>query len=319
MSEKAIEIIYRNCFVLGPSESVLIIIDPHYQDLGKLFLDCASKLTTGKTTLHEIPEGKVNGEEPPQTAAGEMLEHDVTVFLTKKSLTHTDARKEASGKGARIASMPCVTKEMLERCIDIDYDAMNVLSNKLADALDSGKELHLVKDDGTDFRFSLQGMLAHGRHGGLFRKKGEYGNLPDGEAFIAPKEGTANGTFVIDGSIAGIGLVDKPVRVEVQDGFVTGITGGNAADKLRETLAAVGKLAHNIAEFGIGTNPKAIITGNMLEDEKVMGTIHIAFGNNTGFGGTTAVPLHIDCLVRKPTFSVDGAVIMEKGVFSDKI
>ena len=110
-----------------------------------------------------------------------------------------------------------------------------------------------------------------------------------------------------------VGKVDKPVKVFVSEGYVVKVEGGKAAKKLLELLNAAGKKARNIAEFGIGTNDKAIISGNMLEDEKVMGTCHIALGNNSGFGGKVEVGLHIDGLIKKPDVFVDGKLMMKEG------
>jgi leucyl aminopeptidase (aminopeptidase T) len=238
----------------------------------------------------------------------------VICILTNKSLSHTTARKEASKAGARIASMPTFEESMLP-ALDIDYDEMNILTNRLADLIDAGSTIRLVKDDGTDLSFSIKGRKGHGRSAGIIHKPGNYSNLPDGECFVAPVEGSANGMFIVDGSVAREGMVDKPMKVTVKDGFATALEGGTVAESLLKTLKSKGKNAFNIAEFGIGTNPKAKITGNLLEDEKVLGTIHIAFGNNTGFGGNTEVQLHIDCLVTKPTFFIDDKKIMDQGKF----
>lgn len=309
-----IEIIFKRCFDLKAHESVLILIDHNYQELGDEFKQVAKNISK-QVSIYQIPEGKVNGEEPPIDAAQKLLEYDVIVILTKKSLSHTDARKKASQKGARIASMPSFSEAMLKRCIDIDYTEMNVLTNKLADMIDKGNNIKLTKDDGTQLTFSIKERKAHGRHSGLITQKGQFSNLPDGECFVAPLEGTAEGKYIIDGSVAKEGIVDSPITVIVKEGYATDITGGKTANKLLTTLKSVGKNAFNIAEFGIGTNPKAIITGDMLEDEKVMGTVHIAFGNNSGFDGNINVPLHIDCLIKEPTFYIDNTLIMQDGKF----
>ena len=101
----------------------------------------------------------------------------------------------------------------------------------------------------------------------------------------------------------------------VKEGYAVDINGGVAAKRFFEIVDGAGRKARNIAEFGIGSNDKAIITGNLLEDEKVMGTCHIALGDNTGFGGKVEVALHMDGLIKKPSVFVDGKKIMEKGEF----
>ena len=80
-------------------------------------------------------------------------------------------------------------------------------------------------------------------------------------------------------------------------------------------LAAAGSKGFVVAEFGIGTNSVLQISGNLLEDEEVKGTIHIAFGNSASMGGNNDVPVHIDCMVRQPDVFADGKLVMKKGVW----
>jgi len=108
--------------------------------------------------------------------------------------------------------------------------------------------------------------------------------------------------------------VREPIRILVKDGFATDITGGAEAKRLVELLEPHGKDGRNVAEFGVGTNDKAILTGLILEDEKVMGTIHIAFGDNKSMGGTVRVASHLDGLVKKPTVWFDDRKMMEGGL-----
>ena len=129
--------------------------------------------------------------------------------------------------------------------------------------------------------------------------RGAFGNLPCGEGFIAPLEGTAEGTLVVDGSIAGIGRVAEPVALTVRDGHLTEANGADGA-RLLELLTEHGPDGTNVAELGIGTNESAILTGNILEDEKILGTAHVAFGASAAIGGTVQVPVHLDCVVLRP-------------------
>ena len=126
--------------------------------------------------------------------------------------------------------------------------------------------------------------------------RGAFGNIPCGEAFIAPLEGTAEGTLVVDGSIAAIGRLAEPVELTVRGGHLTEATGAEGA-QLLELLTEHGADGTNVAELGIGTNESAILTGNILEDEKILGTAHVAFGASAAIGGTVQVPVHLDCVV----------------------
>ena len=109
-----------------------------------------------------------------------------------------------------------------------------------------------------------------------------------------------------------MGKLKSLLKVYVNEGYAEKIEGKNA-ENLEKVLGSVGKEARNIAEFGIGTNEKAIITGNILEDEKVKGTCHIALGNNIGFGGKVNAPLHLDGIIKKPTIFIDNRKIMDNG------
>ena len=119
----------------------------------------------------------------------------------------------------------------------------------------------------------------------------------------------------MDASLGGIGKLEEPIKVYVEKGYVIKIEGGRAKE-FENLLDSAGKEARNIAELGIGTNEKARVTGNILEDEKVIGTCHIALGNNAGFGGKVNVQLHLDGIIRNPTIFIDNKKIMNNGKFS---
>ena len=133
-------------------------------------------------------------------------------------------------------------------------------------------------------------------------------NLPAGELFIAPREGTANGKLIIDGSLWEI--LKNPVSIDVKDGYAKRITG---TKEIAKQISRRGKEGRNIAEVGIGMNPKAKIIGNVLEDEKVMGTVHVALGDNSTFGGKCRAGIHIDGIIKKPTLIADNKIILEDG------
>jgi leucyl aminopeptidase (aminopeptidase T) len=301
----------RTCLGVKKNEKVLVITDKDRVEVAEAILLKASEYGSSAEMI-EIPIGKVHGEEPSSEISSKMLEYDVLFFVTSRSLSHTKARINASAKGVRVASMPTITREIMERTMSADYIKINEMSVKVASVLMEGSKIRVVTDKGTDISFSILGRESHGEDSGRLLKKGAFGNLPAGEAYIAPVEGSANGVFVVDGSIGGIGKVSE-VKIEVKDGFAVDISGSKDLE-IKEMLDSVkDKNAYNIAELGIGTNDKAIITGCTLEDEKVLGTCHIALGNSKSFGGDTDVPIHIDCVISDPTIYVDDKLLMEKG------
>lgn len=310
--DKASEIAICECMGTKKKERILIITDLNKWEIGFSLFDNALRL--GYDALYvEMKPGIINGEEPPKEIAELMKKFDVVFCPTTKSLTHTDARREASALGVRIATFPGITKEVMIRGLNADYNYISKLSVKLKKILEKGKSVRVTTALGTDISFSIAGRTSYASKG-LFHKKGESGNLPTGETFLAPVEGTSNGVFIVDGSMAGLGLIKNiNLKVEVKDGYAVKITGGNPAKKLNEMLDSVGKEARNIAEFGIGTNPSAKLSGVLLEDEKVMGTIHIALGNNKSMGGSVNVPIHLDGVVKKPTVYLDGKLLMKDG------
>ena len=302
----------RDCMGAKKKEKILVITDEQKREIGFYLYENALRL--GHKALYvEMKSGKQNGEEPPDEIAELMQKFDVVFCPTAKSLTHTNARRAASAKGARVATFPGITEEVMIRGMNADYKKIAAISIKLKKILERGKRIKITAPGGTDISFEIAGRTAIASKG-LFHKKGESGNLPTGETFLAPIEGTANGVFVVDGSMAGLGLIKNAgIKIEVKDGFATKITGGKLASELKLMLDGVGKMARNIAEFGIGTNDSAKLSGILLEDEKVMGTVHIALGNNVSMGGSVNVPLHLDGVIKQPTVYMDDKLLMKDG------
>jgi leucyl aminopeptidase (aminopeptidase T) len=302
----------RDCMGAKKNEKILIITDEQKREIGIALHQNATRLGY-YSLLVEMKSGKINGEEPPEEIAELMKKFDVVFCPTAKSLTHTDARRNASAKGVRVATFPGITKDVMIRGMNADYNAISKRTIKLQKILEKGKTIRVVAPAGTDISFEIAGRKVIPSKG-LFHKKGESGNLPTGETFLAPVEGTSNGVFVVDGSMAGLGLIKSAnIKIEVKDGYAIKISGGTIAKKLKSMLDKVGKEARNIAEFGIGTNDSAKLSGVLLEDEKVMGTIHIALGNNVSMGGSVNVPIHLDGVVKKPTVWMDGKLLMKEG------
>jgi len=304
----------NDCLGLKRGEYFLVITDKEKMNIGRAFQKTAEQM--GATAmLVEVPVSGLDGTEPPANVAKIWKEFDAFVAPTTYSLSHTKARREACEAGARGATLPGITEDILSRTLDIDYDEMKKVTSKLCGILDKGKEVKITSPGGTNLTFSIDGRKGD-PDTGICNEKGDFTNLPGGEAYIAPKEGTANGILVVDGSM-GKGLVDEPIRITIKDGRATKFEGGKSAREIAAIFAKQPPIATNIAEFGIGTNPAARIGGNILEDEKVKGTIHIALGNNANFGGKVDVPIHMDGIVRTPTFWVDGKKVMKDGELVD--
>jgi leucyl aminopeptidase (aminopeptidase T) len=292
-------------------ETVLVITDESRRKIGYALWKAARR-SGAEAILTEIIPRQVHGEEPPKAVAELMKSVDVVLAPTTKSLTHTDARREACTQGTRIATLPGITEEIMTRSLDADYQKIARRSKKIASLLTEAHRVRVTTPGGTDITMSVEGRKGYADTG-LYYQKGDFGNLPAGEAYLAPLEGSSQGVISIDGAIANLGLLEEGIRLVVKDGFVIEILGQTEAEKLKALLLPLGKLAYNIAELGIGTNDKALLTGNVLEDEKAIGTVHIALGDNASMGGEVTAPVHLDGILLRPTLEVDGETIMADG------
>jgi len=309
--EAAARMALETCLAVKAGETVLVITDEPTREIGTAMWRVAKSMNTEAMLVEMIPRQR-NGEEPPAPIAALMAASSVVLCPTSKSLTHTAARREACARGARIATLPGITTDMMIRCLNADYNAIAERSQRLSAVLESGNEMHVTSPAGTDIRL-WRGDRHAKPNTGLYHNAGENGNLPAGETFFAPIEESAQGVIVFEAAVAGIGKIKKPIRLVVQNGIAVEITGGEEAQKLNDLINPLGEAARNIAELGIGTNDQAKITGVILEDEKVMGTVHIALGDNMSMGGTVSVQSHLDGLILQPTVYVDGRMIMDAG------
>ncbi|HVQ57461.1 MAG TPA: aminopeptidase [Solirubrobacterales bacterium] len=308
--DRAVRTVVRQCMGVSPGEDVLVVCNQVTEEIGAL-MRIEAQGDGADATLAVISERDSAAGEPPRAVAAAMAAADVVLAPTIQSLSHTAARKAASEAGVRIGTLPGVTEEMLTRLMSADMDEIRRRGWAIVSAMNSGSEVHITCRHGSDLRLSLEGRMGIVDAGEL-SNRGAFGNLPCGEGFIAPIEGTAEGTLVIDGSIAEIGLLDTPTSLSIREGHLVD-SDGPGGEKLMQLLAPHGPDATNVAELGIGTNEEAILTGNVLEDEKILGTIHLAFGASAAIGGTVQVPVHLDCVLLEPTVEIDGETITRDG------
>lgn len=247
--------------------------------------------------------------------ADAMLEATAVLAATSFSLSHTEARRAATRRGVRIAALSRITEDTFAHAMLVDYARLKADGDRLAARLSAASTCHVTSPAGTDVRLTLEGRTAVCDAGDLAHA-GAFGNLPAGEAYIAPIETTGDGVIVFDGALAGYGLLRRPLRVTLKGGYAVEAT-GEAADWLLQTLDAGSKKGRCIAELGIGTNPRARVTDLILEAEKARGTAHLAFGTSASFGGANVANVHIDGLMRAPTVELDGRVLVRDGEHVD--
>ncbi|MBI2548258.1 aminopeptidase [Candidatus Woesearchaeota archaeon] len=307
-------LVLKTCLGATKSDTVLVITDHLTRKIGEALAHAAQKCCQ-EIDLKEIPPLVRNAQEPPETVARQMQAAGVIILATAKSLSHTKARRDATAKGARIASMPGITEAMMARAVMTDYPRMKVRTEKLAKALEGAHTLLITTSLGTNLEMSIRGRKIFSDTG-LYTLPKQWGNLPAGEVCLGPCEGVTNGILVVD-SCMGTGLLSKPIKINIRKGVAIAFEGSNGNDEEAKVIQAqfdgFGEKGYSVAELGIGTNADAKLTGLILEDEKVLGTAHVALGNNLSFGGSIDVPVHIDGVFTKPTIIVDGKTIMHEG------
>ncbi|MGI8506809.1 MAG: aminopeptidase [Solirubrobacteraceae bacterium] len=305
--EAAVSTVIERCLAVREGEDVLVVADPETRAIGEALRDRAAR-AGADAVLAIMDERATNGTDPARPIAAAMSACDVFIAPTSRSLSHTPARKRASDAGARGATLPGVTEDMLSRVMAVDFDVMARRSRSVAKLLGDATSAHLTCPLGSDFTLDLTGRAGIADDGDL-RHPGAFGNLPAGEGFIAPRGG--EGTIVAS-SLAPLGLTEESATLTVQDGRIVGAQRGLGSEYL-QLLQAHGELGCNLAELGVGTNDRARLTGNVLEDEKILGTVHVAFGASAGIGGSVSVPIHLDVVVLDASLRVGDTTVLDTG------
>ncbi len=268
--------------------------------------------------FYAYPSVGRHGTEPGREVEDKLKEADVAIAITSYSLSATNARGNATKSGTRISSMPTFLPEMFlpGGPMAVDYAIIHEECVKIAALVDQAKDVTLISPGGTALKFSLGGRKGF-IDDGIRTEKGAFGNLPAGEVYTAPLEGTTNGKLVVEaGWYAGLA---EDLTFIFQDGFVAEVIGGGkVGDEFRELLQCAKNeepclSRRNCAELGIGTNPNAKRPDNLLEAEKIRGTVHIAIGDSSHMGGKVEADLHQDFVISKPTLLFDGQIIIQEG------
>jgi aminopeptidase len=319
------ENVVKVCMGVQSGERVLLITDAALSAEQELLARTIEEIGPGALCRWTLPES----ERPLHVAPPEILECARTFDVGIQFLGRTTVEEQpyrfsllqatAEGGRMRFGTGLNIDQAILEHELSADYEAVSALTHRLAERLQGCSEVHITTPLGTDLTFSIAGRQV-AVDPGVARKPGYY-NLPSGECYVAPVETSANGTLVVDKSFPGI-LIKTPIKLTFRDGRVIDIAGREEAERLLQVIREGeqkpnGEGCRTIAELGIGTNPAARITGNVMTDEKVMGTIHIAIGHNAiaPYGGQNKAPIHLDGVVGQPTLIVDGQVLIKQGQY----
>jgi len=301
--------VINHCLRLRKSENFLLVTDKHKMDIAEALAFWAKKAGAEITTylmtetLRPITELTSLFQELAKkaTAIAYMLDARIEEkafrgYMVKMGIKH-----------GRILMMPGITSDMMKRLVNIDFKEMDVFTKKVIRALKDADDVLVENPEGTRIKFSVKRRKWVNDNGDISHK-GNHGNLPAGECFTAPVEDTFNGklfTSLID---------DKLGRGEME--FEKGKLVKYKGKGIEAILTNIGQdeTSRIIGEFGIGTNPKARISTNILEAEKAFGTVHFAIGDSYGLG-KNASKHHYDALIKKVTIQAKGKLIAKDGKF----
>ena len=268
---------------VAAGESLAVIVDEDADYVVAEALYAAGLAAGADAALVRVPTRARSGAEPPSAVAALMAGADVVACVTKKSLYHTRATGAAKAAGTRgVFNSPSTLEAWTHGAMTADYVALRVIAEHVADRLRGADRAHVTSPAGTDVSMSILGRAPKGWWIAICRQPGEVSALPGGEVSL------------------------PPIRLEVEAGLVTRITGGEAAARLERLIEGVAG-ARNIGELGIGLNPLARLGSDITEAKKRAGTAHMAIGDNAGgYGGVVECDLHLDGMLLEPTITVDG-------------
>lgn len=304
------ETVVNQCLDIKEKEEVLVLNDGNDQDLTYALLEVLDE-TGADYRLAEYPEPENHGEEPPEEVAEAMKEADAVIAPTLKSLSHTDARHRANEAGTRVVTMPTVTKKVWNQSLNADYDRVRDLSRKYYDLLENVSEVRIETPSGTDLTLKVDREFFE-KDTGFIRNDGEFGNLPAGETDGGILD--AEGILVIDH----FPFAPAGTKVEIENGRAVAVEQpGEKESELAEAFENF-ECSRIVAELGIGTNTEAELIGNVLQDEKVFGTVHVAFGDNStylpeGHEKRNMCDIHWDTVCEDPTVWFDGEKVIDRG------
>ena len=252
-----------------------------------------------------------------------MRQQQVILAPTKYSLTHTRAVRQAVKDGARVATMPGITPEMFTHGgMSADFNEVKRRISSLGPYLRRRRIINVKSEQGTDLTFEVNWRDWKLDDNGICNRPKMLTNLPAGKAFIMPREGTMNGTIIIDdhGTLT---LLEEQLELQVEDGVVVDVKGGQIAANIRQEFGEIARKLRSkdrenvwtVAEFGFGMNSQARMGGNVLEDEKRLGTCYFSIGDNTALGGSSAVGIHIPGVLKSASVWLDDTQILKDGEF----
>jgi len=304
---EAAEILVKVCAKVSANETVLIISDKAQDAQILEALKQAVERVGAKPRV--LVYDSLEGGRLPAPYDSAFNNVDVVFACSTEPFSY-DYFYDCTSKGARVICMFRINTPTLLRTIQVDYEELAEELKDLGKRLEKAKVAEVKTLAGTNLAMELAGRKAR-LATGLAHNKGDLTFIPAGSVWVAPKEFTAKGRLLIDGTIIGAGRVQKPIMCMIQRGRLTDLADDEAYTLLIHKLLRDAD-ANVLCELGVGTNPKAKVVGG-VEDERVRGTISIGFGDNTLLGGKIKSQNHLDVTLLKGTLILDGELVVEAG------
>jgi leucyl aminopeptidase (aminopeptidase T) len=294
---------------LKPGEKFLLVTDRQKMEIAEA-LAYYAKQAGAETTTYLMTETLRPITEPTRQFKDLIRSASAAAYMLEGRIQEKPFRSfmvSEGGKHGRICMMPGLTRDMMERLVNIDFSEMDKFTKKVMRAMKDADDIVVENPEGTHIEFSVKGRAWHNDNGDI-SKKHMHGNLPAGECYTAPVEETFNGRIVIS-------LIDDKLSRGVMT-FKHGKLVDFKGKGIAACLAVVGadETGRIIGEFGIGTNRGARICPNMLEAEKAFGTVHFAIGDSYGIGKNKS-KFHFDALVDKVSIKAKGKYVAKNGKF----
>lgn len=314
---RSADLIIRRLLAVKPGEQVAIVCDPHTEMSMAYALAGSVESVGAEYTLLVMPtRGTERKNDLTPVIEQGLRGADCLIGLTGASgaPTYSGAVKELyNQKKLRTISMVMRNLENFTSGGALaDYDALFQEGKQLQSIWEKAGQIRVTSPAGTDIRAPIAGEKVFVECG-FATEPGQEAAFSDGEVSQMPRVNTTEGTIVVDGPIAHLGLPASPIRVQVKGGRVISIQGDSReADELRRIVETIPN-ADNIAEFGIGLNPMSRRNGDFEEEKKARGNVHIAIGDNIFYGGDVYSPVHMDMVLYSPTVWLDEIKVADRG------
>lgn len=293
--EKAAEKVIIDCLNLRRHEMVLILCDSVGTEIGNIFYEILMQRCK-ETVFTIMPVRKEDGEELPDPLVQLLKRYDAALIITEKQLLTGSLKNALSQCGVRTAVMSGLNVDVFSRAADVDWRKLGINTRRVAAQVSAANKITVISENGSSLIIEKPEIVASVDDGRL-SSPGAFGQIPAGEVTIALPGCQCNGVISIGGSLSPLGKVEQPLFLEIQEGIVKKVHDHPHATFLEKKLSLF-KQARILTEFGLGTLDTAIISGNVAEDRKVSGAVHITLGANVStkmnfFATVVTIPTEI--------------------------